>query len=121
MAQSFVICRPMECPECKRLNRPIEGKYVFLYGTIHQELFLVKATWHGVPFITPHIISFNEVTNDGLIKITVACGVVGCGWKVIKDDKGEGVPDCIKARAVLMTPEDWNALKRFNDPAYFID
>jgi hypothetical protein len=121
MANSFVMSRPFHCPDCERLRRPLEDKAFVVFGGESQVMFALRSSWKGKEYITPHIICLDKVTDDGMMLLTVSCGIIGCGFGIFKNSDGQRKLDCVKARKVLMTPQDYKALKDFKDTDYYLD
>lgn len=121
----FVICRPFYCPECDRLNRPLDEKFFVVYGGDSQTFYIHKGKFYkrARKGITPSIIFFDGKEDDTHKEILVACGVVGCGMEIFHTDDPEYPYDITikKVRLYKMLHADVNALIGFKDETYKLD
>lgn len=118
-----VLCRPFHCPECERLNRPIEEYAFVVFGHEHQCMFINKAKYHGVKYITPHLIFYDGVQTEDYVEILVCCGINTCGVKIHQTDDPQYHYDIEikKVRKYQITHADYKALMEYKDETYKLD
>jgi hypothetical protein len=122
----MVLCRPFYCPECEKLNRPVEEYMFAVFRGTHQDIFFMKATWRGTNGITPHLIFYDGVHTKEYVEILVACGIVGCGvsmGEIVTNENGEdeALWEVRKVRKYRINHFDWESLKTYRDPQYLLN
>lgn len=118
---SLVLTRPFHCPECERLQRPVEEYKFIVFGGTTGEVYLEKATYRTHTWITPHLIFYDGVHTKEYVEIIVACCICGCGLKITRQTEKEFWFEIIKARKYRLNHFSWEALKTYKDSDYLLN
>lgn len=110
--EPFVFSRTMFCPECARLGRPRKGDFFGVWRHDHNDLIIKQAHQDGIRGFTPFFCSYDnpyEVVN-GKIKITISCGIHGCGISFNKEE-GQAYMNFLKSEHIWLPVNEVKVLQ----------